>query len=446
MKLTLLVLLAAGFLLFLSFMWPPVFALGYIWLSVLSPQYFTEPFFASLRLPMVFGLFSILGFFFNGYWRDLRLSPTFVATALFAGWVTLTNLWAVFPAAAWVKWDWAFKSILIAIILPLFFRSRQNIEMIFLVVVFAIAAHVGVAGTKSIFGGGGYGKLRPLMDVNHWLGESSTLATVAVMSIPLVYYGATRAEPLLRLPFRRLGFLVYTAVALAALVGSGARSGLVALAALITVGVPRIGGKIAVITGAVALAFILRPILPTDWQERMATIFEYQSDSSAMGRVEAWRWALGYAASHPLGGGFRIERLVEINVTVEGGDQQRVIAEQGKAFHSIIFEVLAEHGIVGLALYAVVLLGPALGLFRLARKYRNFPECEWLGGMASALFAADMAFLAGGQFIGVAFQPIAYIICGLYLCLLHADLQRKDLSFSNVGKGSRSIGSPVGVA
>jgi O-antigen ligase len=41
------------------------------------------------------------------------------------------------------------------------------------------------------------------------------------------------------------------------------------------------------------------------WNERVSTISDFQKENSALTRVLVWKWTLGFAASHPFGGGFQ---------------------------------------------------------------------------------------------------------------------------------------------
>jgi hypothetical protein len=64
----------------------------------------------------------------------------------------------------------------------------------------------------------------------------------------------------------------------------------------------------------------------------MQTITNHEEDRAVIGRFEAWKEAYEIASNRFLGGGFE---------ALAGGTDA----------HSIYFEVLAEHGFVGLGLF-----------------------------------------------------------------------------------------------
>jgi probable O-glycosylation ligase (exosortase A-associated) len=102
----------------------------------------------------------------------------------------------------------------------------------------------------------------------------------------------------------------------------------------------------------VATAFMLVMLVPVAWQfmpeawhARMDTIQTYEEDPSAMGRINAWKMAFNLAQDRPfVGGGFDI-----YNPTVFG--RYAPVPDDIHAAHSIYFQMLGEHGFVGLALF-----------------------------------------------------------------------------------------------
>src|SRR4029077_877484 len=77
--------------------------------------------------------------------------------------------------------------------------------------------------------------------------------------------------------------------------------------------------------------------------------------------------------------------------------------EAGMAAHSIYFDVLSEHGWVGLVLFLMIGAYSWLNCSWLIRRSRNRPELAWanvLGKMGQAVLA--------GFWVGGAFQSLAY--------------------------------------
>jgi len=77
--------------------------------------------------------------------------------------------------------------------------------------------------------------------------------------------------------------------------------------------------------------------------------------------------------------------------------------DKGRAAHSIYFDVLSEHGWVGLALFVMIALYAWRSCSWLIRNSRDRPDLAWanvLGRMGQAILA--------GFYVGGAFQSLAY--------------------------------------
>jgi hypothetical protein len=89
------------------------------------------------------------------------------------------------------------------------------------------------------------------------------------------------------------------------------------------------------------------------------------------------------------------------------------VIEEGRAFHSIYFEVLGEHGWIGLAIFFSIFAVFFLDMRRIRRQVRHRPDLEWLGDLARSLSHSVLIFLAGAAFVGIAFYPLQYYLFAL---------------------------------
>ena len=70
----------------------------------------------------------------------------------------------------------------------------------------------------------------------------------------------------------------------------------------------------------------------------------------------------------------------------------------------------------------------ALGLWQMEKirrryKQRTGPNEQWQGPLANALQQAQLVYLAGGLFVGIAYQPFVFMLVGLQ-CGLWSYLRR----------------------
>jgi len=147
---------------------------------------------------------------------------------------------------------------------------------------------------------------------------------------------------------------------------------------------------------------VLLSMMPEAWFERMETIQTYDRDASAMGRINAWWFAWRLALEHPfVGGGF-------MAFSPEIFAQYAPVPDDFHDAHSIFFEVLAEHGFIGLALFL------ALGIlaFRSAswvvRHAKVHPQLTWASNLAAMCQVSLIGYVVGGAFLGLAYFDLYY--------------------------------------
>jgi probable O-glycosylation ligase (exosortase A-associated) len=326
-----------------------------------------------------------------------------------------------FPVRAWGKWDWASRVLIFALIFPYIFRSRVQIEAFILVFIFSASTIFFSAGLKTMMGGGGYGVLAIMGSGNTGLAESSTLAVVCVMLIPLILFIMRHTLLLPKGKLTNLFLIGVIVTALAAVVGTAARTGVIAICVLFGISVLRSKHRLWWITGAAVVVVVLMNIdlSATPWGARMSTIETYNADSSALGRLAVWKWTLEFVGSHPFGGGFDAYAHNHIASVASDGVIWYLPEGQigGKAFHSIYFEVLGEQGIPGFIIYYSIVLLTLFKLFKLNRKWSKREGTEWFADLTNALMAAILIFLAGGAFVGIAYQPFIFYMISLTVAL-----------------------------
>jgi len=395
---------------------PFVFTLGYVWVDTFNPQFIATEFLTSFPVALVMAAAAIGGYLLLDR-RSATLPYTSVLILMLAAWVTLsTTLWAVVPDDAWGKWDWAFKTLVFSAFIPLVIRSQIQIEAFLQIYVFALAVQFMPLGIKTLVSGGGYGKTLGIMSANYGLAEGSTLAAVSLMLVPLIFYLRKHTRILPRTRVVTLIYLGLVVSAVAAAIGTYERTGLIGM---VVAGVGLwLRSRHKIVTGIAGLAIValVATTVSQSWDQRISTIQSYNQDESALGRLLVWKWTLGYVKTHPLGGGFDAFEIDRIEFPPQPGSSEPEVVF-GKAFHSVYFEMLGEHGWVGLGLFLTLAVSSLVMLQNVARGTRGIEAMAWCRDLAIALQIALVTMLACGAFIGVAFQPMFYYLFALSACL-----------------------------
>jgi probable O-glycosylation ligase (exosortase A-associated) len=406
-------------LVFLSFFWygiraPFVLLLGYVWVDIFTPQLVSYGFLRTIPVSQVIGIVAFITIVLNPPPIRLLGNRAILLMFVFGLWMTLTLLWAEVPIASYEKWNWALKNVWVACLVPLFIRSRIELEALIWTIVLAGMANCIPFGIKILISGGGYGQAKGLIEANSGYGESSTLAMFAVTLIPLCLYLIKHSQIITMNIGAKLMLWGFILSALLTSLGTFARTGLVCSAILGIALFLRSKRKLQYATVTIIAVIALSTILGDQWAERMNTISD-GTDTSSMGRIAAWMWAWEYVQTNPFGGSFRVEQINYFVMTLSNGQTLEI---SGKAFHNIFFEVLAETGFPGIFLFSLITITSILSLNR-TRKISSLQEHEWIRDISATMLISIIIFLAGGMFIGIAFQSYFYYLASVSVVIMN---------------------------
>jgi putative inorganic carbon (HCO3(-)) transporter len=327
--------------------------------------------------------------------KQIPLTTLVVLTFLFSIWITITSFFALAPdAGVWYKLIIVQKILFMCLVGYAMTTTRSRMNQL----IWAVVLTLGAWGVKGAIlgilrGGDIHGPDNgPLSDRNDFgLG--------LVLMLPLLFYHwhlATNRH--VRRWLMLMGFLVTLAVFLT--YSRGALLGACAMGAVFWL---RSREKFA--TGLLILAcvFSVYNFAPHEWFERMGTIGTYQEDGSAMSRINVWMVCLRIAELHPItGGGFKVTFAPAItNAMLLGTNIPRLTIP--RAAHSIYFDVLSEHGYVGLALFLMILVYSWINCSRLIRYSRDRPDLAWAGILGRMGQAVLVGYATAGAFASQAY-------------------------------------------
>jgi O-antigen ligase len=209
-------------------------------------------------------------------------------------------------------------------------------------------------------------------------------------------------------------------------IGTEARTGLICIGVLGLLLLRDIKRRLLYIGAACALGAAAIPFLPSSFTNRMETIQGFAGDQSANTRLAVWAWTWDYAQAHPFGGGFGAYRSNQIQVQTvstqtDGGTQvvsAQTEADQARAYHSAYFEMLGEQGFPGLLIYLLIQVIGVVRMEILRRRYRRQEgDKAWIAPLATALQNFQIIYLIGSIFVGIAYQPFAWLMLAVQIGL-----------------------------
>lgn len=348
----------------------------------------------------------------------------------FAAFITLTTFTALGPEDAYERWDTHIKTMALALVVMGLVNSRLRVQALLWIIALSIGYYAIKGGGFVLFTGSTGSRI--FGPQKSMIADNNNLSLAMVLTLPILnYLRVTSANKYVK--FVCWFSLVMTVIAI---VGTYSRGGMIGL---IVVGLAflflskqkftAIAVTAAVVTGIVTFA-------PAEWKERMATTQSYEKDSSAKGRIEAWQTSWNLATDRPvLGGGFGAIEHKPTFVRYRPGAQ----AEHARAPHSIYFQVLGDHGFVGLALYFAIIGAAMYNLFTVQRRTRGHEELAWANDLSRALLISLAGFLMAGTFLSMAYYDVFFCMVALSVCL--KEMVRKTLD----EQAPSEVAEPVGL-
>ena len=417
MIIDILIVLCLGAFAISSVLAPFGFALAYIWVDTFYPQFVSYNIFSGAPVSLILGVLMVAVYLLGDRKIMPKIPGMLTLYALLAGSITLSTSIAVAPDGALFKYGPSLTVLLVAAFLPFVFNTRLRIESFMMVMLFSVSAHIIPWGIKAAISGGGYQKNLGLIGVNGVpLSESSLMADVVFFAVPLCFYLA-KHNLVLNLSERWRRYLFWGLALEFAIgaFGSFARTAVVTAACVLGGYFLRAKRKLLFLPLLIVLPLGFY-VASDSWKERMETITDYRNENSAATRLIIWQWAWDFAQQHPLGGGFNAFYVQDITTPQIGEDGQAIHIVR-RAFHSIYFSILAEHGYPGLLIFLSILVGTFRGLQLTRRQTKDRADLTWAYDLAGHMQIALFAMLAGDAFIDPSFYAVLWYPLSLALCL-----------------------------
>lgn len=366
------------------------------WLSLMNPHRYTYGIAYSAPLAAMAVACTVLGLLMTRD-RDFpsKSSPV-IWLLVFMVWVTLSWLLGLDVAGDYEQWKKVMKIDGMLLVALMLLHSRQHIVALIGVCAASLALLGVKGGIFTLLQGGSHRVWGPS---GSFIEDNNAFALALVMTIPLLRFLQLQVK-------HRLGTLALTLTMLLCAVsslGSQSRGALLAIVAMIVTLWWRGKDKLRMGILLVAAAVPLVAFMPAEWTARMSTVTTYETDRSAMGRISAWWTAWGIAQHYPFGVGFNAARA-------ELFARFSPFPDIHLAAHSIYFQVMGNHGLVGLFLF----LGVWLSTWRMAgrlRNEKNLPDqAKWTADLGAMCQVALVGYAVGGAFLSLAYFDLPYNI------------------------------------
>lgn len=380
----------------------PLWGLGiWAWLSYMSPHRLAYGFIRDMSVVQPAVALTTIAVLFN--WKDRmrwRWTPVTVTWVALIAWITVTWPLSMYLDLAETGMKTTLKLQAMVLATYIVVRDRKGIEAMIWIAAMSIGFYGFKGGVFTIVTGGGFLVWGP---DGTFLGGNNEIALGLTMILPLLWYLRKHSTN----KWVRHGLVAGFALCLASIAGSYSRGAYLAIAAVLAAIWWRSDRKIL---GALLLAVSVAAVfgfMPERFHQRVTSISDYQEDRSALGRINSWEFAINVAKHRPIvGGGYGIFNR-------DAFERFAPNPENFHDAHSIYFEMLGEHGWVGLALFLLLGVLALMESQRIRRLARDNPEQTWAFDLATAIQCSALAYAVGGAFLGLAYLDLPYQLVAL---------------------------------
>ncbi|MDP3537316.1 MAG: putative O-glycosylation ligase, exosortase A system-associated [Azonexus sp.] len=374
---------------------PWVGVMGWTWISMMNPHAYAWTL-NSLPVAAAIAGCTLLGAIVTKDKRDFSLTPEMSVLIAFMCWMCITLPFSFNFDDSYLMWKRVMKiDFMVLVTLVLLYTKKHLITFIW-VVVGSIGFYGVKGGLFTIATGGAYRVWGP---TGTYIDGNNEVALALIIITPLFRF----LQLQLTSKWGKRAITVSILLCAAAALGSHSRGALLALAAMAGALWWFGGRQIGVLIGIVVAAFVALAFMPEEWFSRMNTISEYQADTSAMGRINAWYMAWNLAKDNFFGGGFEIYNRMLFGMYAPDPDAVH-------AAHSIYFQVLGEHGFVGLILFLTLWALVWWNAGKLRKEAKKQPETKWVSDLGAMCQVSLVGYAVGGAFLSLAYFDLPYNI------------------------------------
>lgn len=365
------------------------------WLSIMNPHRYSWGFAYDAPLAAIAAVATLLGLLFTKERQSPFQGTPVVWFVLFTLWITLSWLMGLDVSGDYDQWNKVIKIYFMTFIALTLLFTKHHIMAFAWVTAGSLAILGAKGGLFTILTAGNHRVWGP---AGSFIGDNNHMALALIMTIPLLRFLQ------LQLAGRsaRQAMWVVMLLCAAAAVGSHSRGGLLAIAAMTAMFWWRsernkLGIGVLVLLGI----FIALPMMPEHWWERMRSIGSYEEDASAMGRINAWGVAWEVAKHNLFGGGMSYQHQTYFSLY---GVYETFV----RAAHSIYFQILGNHGFIGLFIYLALWVATYRTASWLRMNGAKTPEAKWTVDLGAMVQVSLVGYAVGGAFLSMPYFDLPY--------------------------------------
>lgn len=364
------------------------------WLSIMNPHRYTWGFAYSAPLAAIAAGATLLGLLFTKERRSPFLGAPVGWFFALTMWISLSWLMGMDVTGDYGQWTKVMKIYLMTFVALMLLHNRYHIMAFVWVSTASVIILAVKGGIFTILSGGAHRVWGP---PGSFIADNNEFALAVILAIPLMHF----LQMQLAKPWMRHAVTVAILLSVASALGSHSRGAFLALGAMGLIFWWRSSRKGPIALMLVFVVLVLLPMMPDEWWERMGTIQTYEEDTSAMGRINAWYVAWDVAKDKFFGAGMSYQ-YPEIFMLYGRFETH------ARSAHSIYFQILGNHGFVGLFLFVTLWFSTFRTAGWLRKNGGKLPETRWVVSLGAMAQVCLLGYAVGGAFLSLAYFDLPY--------------------------------------
>ncbi|MDP1678836.1 MAG: putative O-glycosylation ligase, exosortase A system-associated [Candidatus Nitrotoga sp.] len=364
------------------------------WLSYMNPHRLAWGFAVNMPFAYIVAITTLIGIFTSKEPKHMPWTREMTVLLLYVLWMSVTTFFAFYSNLAWDQLQKVIKIQIMIFLTPLVINNRQRLHGLVWVIALSLGFYGVKGGIFTILRGGAFRVQGP---AGSFIGGNNEIALALLMTIPLIRY--LQLQETRKWLHQGLGAaMVLTIIST---IGSQSRGALVGATVMGLIFWMKSRNKFFTSVMLAAAIGIVAMVMPQQWYDRISTIKTYEQDQSAQGRINAWWTAWNVAKARPTGGGFEMFQYQTFHAYAPDPTNVHDV-------HSVYFEVLGEHGFIGLGLWLLLaILTWQTGSWVIKQAKRD-PDKKWAADLAAMGQVSMVGFATAGAFLGLSNFDLYY--------------------------------------
>jgi probable O-glycosylation ligase (exosortase A-associated) len=305
------------------------------------------------------------------------------------------------------------KILLMTLLTILLVTSPKRLRYLLLLISLSFGVRA-MLGAIFVFQTGG--EYRVYGPADSFVADNNAFALALNMVLPMLFFLAREEQN------RWLHRVLYLAFGCSVIcvILTYSRGGFVGLAVVLAAIAIKTRHKFLSVLMLLVVSLAVFSYAPEKWMTRMSGFLSGEVDSSAEQRLIAWRTTWNFVQDYPItGGGFDTSPDPQVFQRYAPKALPGGFASTGP--HSIYFQMLGNHGFVGLGLFLLLLGSSWFTLRGLRKRARGQRSEAWLVSYSHIMETSLLGYMASGAFLGFAYFDLYFqvIACAIVLKILY---------------------------